>query len=63
MDEESPHNKHKYLTYYQCKDMIGKIFPAIASTNAIAAALEAREAINILRKDFEKLRYISIGNG
>jgi hypothetical protein len=32
--------------------MIGKIFPAIASTNAIAAALEAREAVNILRKDF-----------
>jgi hypothetical protein len=39
ISEDSPHNKHKYLTYYQCKDMIGKVFPAIASANAIGAAL------------------------
>jgi len=42
IDYESSQNRHKYLTYYQCKDMIGKIFPAIASTNSIAAALEIR---------------------
>ena len=35
----SPDNKLKYLTYYQCKDLIGKVMPAIASANAIAAAL------------------------
>jgi hypothetical protein len=29
--------------------MIGKIFPAIASTNAIAAALEAIQAVHIIR--------------
>lgn len=28
--------------------MIGKVFPAIASTNAIAAALEAVQAIHII---------------
>ena len=39
---DSQNNKHKFLTYYECKDLIGKIFPAIASTNAIAAALEIR---------------------
>lgn len=45
---DSIYSKHKYLTYYQCKDLIGKVFPAIASTNAIAAALELRESINVL---------------
>lgn len=39
INHNSEYNKHKYLTYYQCKDLIGKVFPAIASTNAIAAAL------------------------
>lgn len=28
------------MTYYECKDASGKIIPAIASTNSIAAALE-----------------------
>lgn len=62
ISEDTPHNKHKYLTYYQCKDLIGKVFPAIASANAIAAALEAREAINILNNHLHKIRYISFGN-
>lgn len=33
------HSKLTYMSYYQCKDMSGKIIPAIASTNSIAAAL------------------------
>jgi hypothetical protein len=38
----SPHNKHQFLTYYRCKDLVGRVMPAIASANAIAAALEIR---------------------
>jgi hypothetical protein len=29
------------MTFYECKDAAGKIMPAIASTNSIAAALQA----------------------
>lgn len=58
----STYNTHKYLTYYQCKDLIGKVFPAIASTNAIAAALELRETINVLSGKHDSLRYVSISN-
>lgn len=36
---DSKQNQLKYLTFYQCKDLIGRVMPAIASTNAIAAAL------------------------
>lgn len=39
MSWTSPSNKLSFLTYYQCKDLIGKVMPAIASANAIAAAL------------------------
>jgi len=42
MNEQLLDNKHKYLTYYQIKDLIGKVMPAIASTNAIGAALQTR---------------------
>jgi ubiquitin-like 1-activating enzyme E1 B len=42
MNWHSPNNKHQFLSYYRCKDLIGKVMPAIASTNAIAAALEMR---------------------
>jgi len=42
MNWHSPNNKHQFLSYYQCKDLIGKVMPAIASTNAIAGALEMR---------------------
>lgn len=38
----SLHNQHQFITYYRCKDIAGKVMPAIASTNAIAAALELR---------------------
>jgi hypothetical protein len=38
MIRQAPGNKHKYLTYFDCKDKAGRIIPAIASTNAIAAA-------------------------
>lgn len=39
MNWESSSNQHKFLTYYQCKDLVGKVMPAIASANAIAGAL------------------------
>jgi len=29
----------KYLTFNGCRDILGKVIPAIASTNSIAAAL------------------------
>jgi hypothetical protein len=42
--------------------MIGKVFPAIASTNAIAAALQLREVMNLLTHRLDKLRYVTITN-
>lgn len=42
INHDSVRNKHKFLTFYACKDLAGKIQPAIASTNSIAAALEVR---------------------
>jgi len=39
IDPTSPSNKLHYLTFYQSKDLVGRAMPAIASTNAIAAAL------------------------
>jgi hypothetical protein len=32
-------SKLKNMSYYECKDASGKIIPALASTNSIAAAL------------------------
>ena len=39
INPDSTKNKHKFLTFYESKDLAGKIQPAIASTNSIAAAL------------------------
>lgn len=39
INEHSQQNQLKYLTFYQCKDLIGRVMPAIASANSIAAAL------------------------
>ena len=36
---ETSYSKLRGMSYYECKDMSGKIIPAIASTNSIAAAL------------------------
>jgi hypothetical protein len=38
MNRIASSNKHKFLTYFEVKDMAGKIIAAIASTNSIAAA-------------------------
>ena len=59
------HNKDsklKYLTFYECKDLVGKVMPAIASTNAIAAALEVRELMNIISERVDRLRIIHFSN-
>lgn len=40
MNRTASYNRHKYQTYYECKDMAGNVIPAIASTNSIAAATE-----------------------
>lgn len=58
----SPSNQHTFLTYYQCKDLIGRVMPAIASANAIAAALEIREVVNIISNKLDKLRVIHFTN-
>ena len=33
----------KHVSFYKCKEISGKIIPAIASTNAIAAALQVQK--------------------
>lgn len=47
------------MSYYECKDMSGKIVPAIASTNSIAAALETTLMLETKSGD-PKLSYLSI---
>lgn len=39
MNSKNTFNKHQYLTFFDCKDMAGKIVAAISSTNSIAAAI------------------------
>lgn len=59
------HNKDsklKYLTFYECKDLVGKVMPAIASANAIAASLEVRELMSIVSGRLDKLRIIHFSN-
>lgn len=54
-------NKHKYLTYYDCKDKAGRIIPAIASTNAIAAATELQEVVKLVGRQFQLLNCVVFG--
>ena len=47
---ECTNEKLSKMTFYQCKDACGKIQPAIASTNAQAAALEIFHVLSFLNK-------------
>lgn len=62
MNRESSHNRHRYQTYYECKDLAGNVIPAIASTNSIAAATEVQELIKLLAEQHDKLNYVTYYN-
>ena len=62
IDLTSPNNKLQYLSYYQTKDLVGRVMPAISSTNAIAAALEIRETINVLSNRLDQIRMTHFTN-
>jgi hypothetical protein len=62
MDFSSNSNQLRYLTYYEWKDLVGRVMPAIASANAIAAALELRELINIATGRLDRLRIVHFTN-
>lgn len=62
MKRESSFNRHRYQTYYECKDLAGNVIPAIASTNSIAAGTEVQEIIKLLAGEHDKLYYITYYN-
>jgi len=62
MNRESSFNRHRYQTYYECKDLAGNVIPAIASTNSIAAATEVQEIIKLLAGQHDQLHYITFYN-
>lgn len=39
MNRDNPKNAHKYLTFYEVKDIAGRVQPTVSSTNSIASAL------------------------
>ncbi|KAJ7650687.1 hypothetical protein FB45DRAFT_779858 [Roridomyces roridus] len=47
-------------TRWEVKEMAGNIIPAIATTNAIVSGLIVLQALQILRKSYEKLRNVHI---
>ena len=48
------------MGFYECKDHSGKIIPAIASTNAIAAAFEIVNLIKYLKAEIKCFPYTCI---
>lgn len=59
LNPKSTYNKHEYLSFFDCKDIAGKIVPAISSTNSIAAAVETSDLIRIIEGKFENLKYVT----
>lgn len=53
------YNKHEFLSFFDCKDMVGKIIAAISSTNSIAAAIETSDIFRILLNKSSELKYVS----
>ncbi|KAF9020239.1 hypothetical protein BDZ89DRAFT_1020326 [Hymenopellis radicata] len=47
-------------TRWEVKEMAGNIIPAIATTNAIVSGLIVLQALNLLRKSYNKLRSVHI---
>ena len=56
----APGSKLKLMGFYECKDHSGKIIPAIASTNAIAAAFEIVNLIKYLKAEIKCFPYTCI---
>lgn len=52
-------NLHQ-LTYFECKDLCGRIQPAIASTNSIAAGLQLLQMVQSIAASKTQSRYLII---
>jgi ubiquitin-like 1-activating enzyme E1 B len=55
-------NKLEYQSLYDVKEKAGNIIPAIASTNAIVAAVQITESVKVLEKRYDDLRAVWLAN-